>query len=63
MRTQRFPSRTAAERYLSENGFEFLGAPSRWRKMIGRRACYADVVAQGGGAVVVYVESSNGLPM
>ncbi len=62
MRTQRFASRPQAEWYLAENGFEFLGAPSRWRKMIGRRVCYADVVAQGGGAVVVYTESLNGLP-
>ncbi len=62
MRIQRFPSRPAAERHLAEDGFEFLGAPSRWRKMIGRHACYADVVVQGGTAVVVYTESRNGMP-
>ena len=63
MRTQRFPSRPEAERFLTEHGFEFLGAPSRWRKMIDGRVCYADVVTQGGGAVVVYTESNDGLPL
>ena len=63
MRTQRFPSRAEAERHLSEEGFEFLGAPSRWRKIIDGRACHADVVSQGDGAVVVFVESADGLPV
>ncbi len=63
MQTQRFPSRPEAERHLAENGFEFLGAPSRWRKSIGRSVCYADVVVQGGTAVVVYTETTDGLPL
>ena len=63
MRTQRFPCRPEAERYLAEQGFEFLGAPSRWRKTIDGRACYADVVVQGSAAVVVYTESNDSLPL
>ena len=63
MRTQRFPSRHQAERYLAEPGFEFLGAPSRWRKTINSHACYADVVVQGTAAVVVFTESNEGLPL
>lgn len=62
MRTQRFASRSEAERYLADNGFEFQGAPSRWRKMVGARACYADVVVSGGAAVAVYTESAAALP-
>jgi hypothetical protein len=62
MRTQRFASRSDAERYLAGDGFEFQGAPSRWRKMIDGRACYADVVARRGAAVVVYTESAAALP-
>jgi len=58
MRTQRFSSRAAAERHLAETGFDFLGAPSRWRKIIDGRAYYADVVVRGDAAVVVYTESS-----
>jgi len=63
MRTQRFPSRPEAERYLAEQGFEFLGAPSRWRRTIDGHACYADVVVQGSAAVVVYIESNDGMPL
>ncbi|WP_431862450.1 hypothetical protein [Azospirillum sp.] len=62
MRTRRFPSRHEAERYLAEQGFEFLGAPSRWRKTLDGHACYADVVVQNGAAVVVFIESNDGLP-
>ncbi|PWC56228.1 hypothetical protein [Azospirillum sp. TSO22-1] len=62
MRTRRFPSRQEAERYLTEQGFEFLGAPSRWRKTMAGHASYADVVVQSGTAVVVFTESSDGLP-
>ena len=63
MRTQRFPTRQEAERHLAEQGFEFLGAPSRWRKTRAGHACYADVVVQGAAAVVVFTESSEGLPL
>lgn len=63
MRTQRFPSRHEAERYLTAHGFDFLGAPSRWRRTIDGHACYADVVVQGVAAVVVYTESYDGLPL
>jgi len=63
MRTQRFPSRQEAERHLTEQGFEFLGAPSRWRKTMPGLACYADVVVQGSAAVVVFTESSDGLSL
>ncbi|WP_448189207.1 hypothetical protein [Azospirillum sp. sgz301742] len=62
MRTQRFSSRTEAERYLADNGFEFQGAPSRWRKIVDGRSCYADVVVRGGAAVVVYTVSTAALP-
>jgi len=58
LRTERFPSRNDAERYLTQQGFQFQGAPSRWRKTDGAQVCYADVVVQNGGAIVMYTESS-----
>ncbi|MGQ9372076.1 hypothetical protein [Azospirillum sp. ST 5-10] len=55
--TRRFPCRGDAERFLADEGFRFLGAPSRWRKERDGGVCYADVVLRHGTAVVIFTET------
>jgi hypothetical protein len=38
-----FTSWDAAKRYLTTQGFEFVGAPNRWRRSIDGAIAYAEV--------------------
>lgn len=59
MKTQRFPTRSDAERYLAAQGYRFQGAPSRWRKPLPGRVVYAAVVQRGQAAVVVFTDQKD----
>jgi hypothetical protein len=59
MKTQRFPTRSEAERYLAAQGYRFQGAPGRWRKPLPGRVVYAAVVPRGRAAVVVFTEPED----
>ncbi|HYD65125.1 hypothetical protein [Azospirillum sp.] len=59
MKTQRFPTRSDAERYLAAQGYRFQGAPSRWRKPLPGRVLYAAVVQRGHAAIVVFTDPKD----
>ena len=42
-----------AERYLTAQGFVFMGAPNRWRRIVDGVATYAIVRVSGSGASIV----------
>jgi hypothetical protein len=50
METLPFDSREKAEDYLRSRGFEFMGAPNRWRKVEGNTVYYAEVTSSAGQA-------------
>ncbi|HEY0419363.1 MAG TPA: hypothetical protein VGC80_07570 [Acetobacteraceae bacterium] len=61
MDIRRFPNAAEAERFLREQGFQFVGAPNRWRKAEEHRIHYAEITGSAGQAVLVIttVESQN----
>ena len=60
MRTIRFASRGAAEAFLECRGFEFRGAPNRWRKLVGHSVIRAEVCMVATIAVVRLVRGHPG---
>jgi hypothetical protein len=62
MEILRFVSLGEAEGYLTAQAFVFMGAPNRWRRVVGETATYAEVHVSGTGSVVVlrFRASDNG---
>jgi len=59
METIPFNSREKAEDYLRSRGFEFMGAPNRWRKAEGNTVLYAEVTETAGRAAVIMRSSGK----
>src|SRR5690349_15549878 len=54
-----FDTRKAAEDHLLHHGFEFMGAPSRWRKAIGNVVLRADAISAATGCCVRFFSWRN----
>jgi len=50
----KFASQEEAEAHLRAAQYEFLGAPSRWRKTQGLQTWHADVQPRESGVVVIF---------
>jgi hypothetical protein len=53
MQTLWFVNWGEAKAYLAANGFVFMGAPNRWRRVVDGVATYAVVRVSGSGASIV----------
>jgi uncharacterized protein YjeT (DUF2065 family) len=53
MQTLWFVNWVEAKAYLAANGFVFMGAPNRWRRIVDGIATYAIVRVSGSGSVVL----------